>query len=91
MIEPLADRMNSVEDFLHDIDPSLQYHIFPISDPFGPTKKDPTIEVSGGSDIYLGGGEVIQKYTQIIKFVNYLSSLSILHLTGTFNFLPFLF
>ena len=47
MIEPLADRMSSVEDFLHDIDPSLQYHIVPISDPFGPTKEDPTFEVSG--------------------------------------------
>jgi phosphopantetheine adenylyltransferase/dephospho-CoA kinase len=47
MIEPLAERMSSVEDFLHDIDPSLQYHIVPISDPFGPTKEDPTLEVSG--------------------------------------------
>jgi phosphopantetheine adenylyltransferase len=50
MIEPLADRMSSVEDFLHDIDPSLQYHIVPISaisDPFGPTKEDPSLEVSG--------------------------------------------
>jgi hypothetical protein len=51
MIEPLADRMSSVEDFLHDIDPSLQYHIVPISDPFGPTKEDPTFEVSGGTFI----------------------------------------
>ena len=47
MTEQLADRMSSVEDFLHDIDPSLQYHIVPISDPFGPTKEDPTLEVSG--------------------------------------------
>jgi hypothetical protein len=47
MIEPLADRMSSVEDFLRDIDPSLQYHIVPISDRFGPTKEDPTFEVSG--------------------------------------------
>ena len=47
MIEPLADHMSSVEDFLHDIDPSLQYHIVPISDPFGPTKGDLTFEVSG--------------------------------------------
>ena len=47
MIEPLADRISSVEDFLQDIDPTLQYHIVPISDPFGPTKEDPTFEVSG--------------------------------------------
>jgi hypothetical protein len=47
MIEPLSDRMSSVEDFLHDIYPSLQYHIVPISDPFGPTKEGPTFEVSG--------------------------------------------
>jgi len=47
MVEPLAERMNSVEDFLRDIDPSLQYHIVPISDPFGPTKEDPNFEVSG--------------------------------------------
>jgi phosphopantetheine adenylyltransferase len=47
MVEPLADRMSSVEDFLRDVDPSLQYHIVPISDPFGPTKEDPNLEVSG--------------------------------------------
>ena len=39
--------MSSVEDFLLDIDPSLQYHIVPISDPLGPTKEDSTFEVSG--------------------------------------------
>jgi hypothetical protein len=47
MIEPLIDRISSVEDFLQDIDPTLQYQIVPISDPFGPTKEDPTFEVSG--------------------------------------------
>jgi phosphopantetheine adenylyltransferase/dephospho-CoA kinase len=46
MIEPCADRMSSVEDFLRDIDPSLQYHIVPIYDPFGPTKEDSTFQVS---------------------------------------------
>jgi len=47
MVEPLDERMRSIEDFLHDIDPSLQYDIVPISDPFGPTKEDPTFEASG--------------------------------------------
>jgi phosphopantetheine adenylyltransferase len=47
LIEPCADRVSSVEDFLQDIDPSLQYHIVLINDPFGPTKGDPTFQVSG--------------------------------------------
>jgi phosphopantetheine adenylyltransferase len=47
MIEPCAVRMCSVEDFLQDIDPGLQYDIVPIYDPFGPTKEDPNMQVSG--------------------------------------------
>jgi hypothetical protein len=43
----MADGMSSVEDFLHDTDPSLQYYIVPISDSPGPTKEDFTFEVSG--------------------------------------------
>jgi hypothetical protein len=39
--------MCSVEDFLQDIDPSLQYDIVPIYDPFGPTKEDPNFQVTG--------------------------------------------
>jgi hypothetical protein len=47
MIEPCAVRMCSVEEFLQDIDPGLQYDIVPIYDPFGPTKEDPNMQVSG--------------------------------------------
>jgi hypothetical protein len=44
MIEPCAARMCSVEDFLQDIDPGLQYDIVPIYDPYGPTKEDPNMQ-----------------------------------------------
>ncbi len=46
LIEPCLDRMQHVRDFLEDIDPSLEYTILPILDPFGPTKADPTMDVS---------------------------------------------
>ena len=38
--------MQHVRDFLEEIDPSLVYSIGPILDPFGPTKSDPTMDVS---------------------------------------------
>jgi phosphopantetheine adenylyltransferase/dephospho-CoA kinase len=73
MVEPLAERMNSVEDFLRDIDPSLQYHIVPISDPFGPTKEDPNFELLVVStETYKGGLKVNE-----VRLQNNLSTLDI--------------
>lgn len=37
--------MNDVREFLMAIDHTLIYEIVPISDPFGPTRTDPDIDV----------------------------------------------
>ncbi|KAJ9591691.1 hypothetical protein L9F63_001778 [Diploptera punctata] len=59
MIQPCPDRMSLVEDFLEDIDSSLQYDVVPIYDPFGPTKEDPTFElIVVSAETYKGGLKV---------------------------------
>jgi phosphopantetheine adenylyltransferase / dephospho-CoA kinase len=45
LIEPCEDRIATVRQFLMDVDNTLEYAVVPISDPFGPTKDDPTMDV----------------------------------------------
>lgn len=45
LILPVEQRIKEVEDFLNEIDPTLNYEIVPISDPFGPTKSDPDMDM----------------------------------------------
>jgi len=44
LMEPIHDRLVSVQQFASDIKPSLQYHIVPITDPFGPAVTDSQLE-----------------------------------------------
>jgi phosphopantetheine adenylyltransferase / dephospho-CoA kinase len=45
LIEPCEERIEMVRKFLMDVDNTLEYAVVPISDPFGPTKDDPTMDV----------------------------------------------
>lgn len=45
LIEPCSTRISNVEGFLKDIDPTLEYDIFPIDDVYGPTIHDPNFQV----------------------------------------------
>lgn len=45
LILPVNQRIKEVKDFLSEIDPTLKYDIVPISDPFGPTKSDPDMDM----------------------------------------------
>ncbi|KAL5291795.1 COASY family protein [Megaselia abdita] len=45
LILPVEERIKEVEVFLNEIDPTLKYDIVPISDPFGPTKSDPDMDM----------------------------------------------
>lgn len=45
MIEPCSVRINNVEEFLEDIDPSIEYNVLPIYDMYGPTVHNPTFQV----------------------------------------------
>ncbi len=49
-MEPLEYRCKRVESFLRMFDANLLLNIVSISDPYGPTKSDPTIEALAGSD-----------------------------------------
>lgn len=45
LIEPVETRINVVLNFLKDINPDLEYNVFPLQDLYGPTKDDPKYEV----------------------------------------------
>ena len=45
LILPCMTRLQMVRDFLHDVDPTVRHFVTPISDVYGPTKDDPSIEV----------------------------------------------
>jgi len=44
LMQPIGDRLNSVQQFTSDIKPSLQYNIVPITDPYGPAITDPQLQ-----------------------------------------------
>jgi len=43
-MQPISDRLDSVRQFTSDIQPSLQYNIVPITDPFGPAVTDSQLD-----------------------------------------------
>lgn len=45
LIQSCEERIFFVREFLQELDPNIEYNIVPISDSFGPTKDDPTLEV----------------------------------------------
>lgn len=56
LIEPINKRIGGVRDFLTDICPELDLTIVPITDPFGPTQHDPTIDLIVVSKETVKGG-----------------------------------
>lgn len=45
LIEPVEKRIETVLQFLNDINPELEYNVFPLKDLYGPTKDDPKFQV----------------------------------------------
>ncbi|XP_069683346.1 bifunctional coenzyme A synthase isoform X1 [Periplaneta americana] len=64
LIEPISMRMWSVEEFLQDVDPDLQYDIVPIYDAYGPTKEDPDLQLIVVSAETLRGGLKVNEVRQ---------------------------
>ncbi|XP_046994570.1 bifunctional coenzyme A synthase isoform X2 [Schistocerca americana] len=59
LIAPCCKRMSSVEDFLNDVEPNLEYNVVPITDPYGPTRTDPTLQmIVVSAETYKGGLKV---------------------------------
>lgn len=61
LIEPCTVRINSLRDFVEDVDSSLHYKIVPITDIYGPTKDDPTYEMIVVSEETERGGDLINE------------------------------
>lgn len=45
MIRPCEERIRDVRELVTDMDPSLEYRIVPITEPMGPTRWDPDIDM----------------------------------------------
>lgn len=61
LIEPLHVRIEALRNCLQDMDPSIDYDIQPICDPYGPTVKDPTLECLYVSDETFKGGLMVNE------------------------------
>lgn len=61
LIEPCNIRIEKVAEFLQDVDSTLEYNVVPISDPFGPTKDDPTMDMIVVSAETLRGGDKVNE------------------------------
>lgn len=57
----MEDRIKEVQTFLKEIDPTLNYEVVPIDDPFGPTKTDPNMDMIVVSAETLRGGEKVNE------------------------------
>lgn len=61
LIQPVDKRIEDVKQFLNSIDKTLIYEVVPISDPFGPTKSDPDLDLIVVSAETLRGGEKVNE------------------------------
>ncbi|XP_055910640.1 bifunctional coenzyme A synthase [Eupeodes corollae] len=61
LILPVEKRIEDLKNFLLEIDSTLQYDIVPISDPFGPTKSDPDMDMIVVSAETLRGGHKVNE------------------------------
>ncbi|XP_011494595.1 PREDICTED: bifunctional coenzyme A synthase-like [Ceratosolen solmsi marchali] len=61
LIETCPQRMNSLKDFTEDVDPCLTYNVVPITNMYGPSIEDPTLEMILVSEETLKGGEMVNE------------------------------
>ncbi|XP_026736424.1 bifunctional coenzyme A synthase isoform X2 [Trichoplusia ni] len=59
LIEPVEVRIAQVLNFLRDINPDLEYNVFPLKDLYGPTKDDPKYQLIVVSEETLRGAKKI--------------------------------
>ena len=60
LILPVDQRISDVKTFLMDFKPSLEYNVVPISDPFGPSIVDESLQVKIFYDRYILATEIIK-------------------------------
>lgn len=61
LIQPCNQRISNVKAFLEDIDSSITYNIVPITDMYGPTKEDSSLEMLVVSEETKRGGHKINE------------------------------
>lgn len=61
LIETSEKRIQSLNEYLNDVDPFIHYNVCEISDPFGPAIVDPTLEAIIVSEETIRGGEKINE------------------------------
>ncbi|XP_003744287.1 bifunctional coenzyme A synthase [Galendromus occidentalis] len=61
LIEPLEVRIDALKKCLRDMDPTLNYDVTPIYDPYGPTIQDPSLECLYVSDETIKGGHKVNE------------------------------
>ena len=60
-MEPIKDRLSKTREFLDDVKPSLEYRVVPITDPYGPSIVDATLQCIVVSEETLRGGNAVNK------------------------------
>lgn len=69
LIQDIDIRIKNVIDFLTDICPDIECNVVPISDIYGPTITDPTMEMIVVSDETVRGGHKINESKQYQVFI----------------------
>ncbi|KAI8331456.1 hypothetical protein BD560DRAFT_415709 [Blakeslea trispora] len=59
LIAPTSQRVEYVKNYMQTVKRDIDYHIVPITDPFGPTATDPTIDALVVSKETLKGGDLV--------------------------------
>lgn len=68
MMEPLETRCANVRHFLKLINSNLVYNVVPISDPFGPTRTDPSCQAIVCSDETTSGCVAVNEERAKVSF-----------------------
>ena len=88
LMQPISDRLDSVRQFTSDIQPSLQYNIVPITDPFGPAVTDSQLDcIVVTTETVLGADRINVKRVEQVWYYHqkntYFMHYTLLHYTLT--------
>lgn len=62
LLQPYAERVEHLTEFLVDIKPSLTFELVPLLDPYGPAGSDPTLEFLVVSEETYRGGMAVNRF-----------------------------
>ncbi|XP_045045889.2 bifunctional coenzyme A synthase isoform X2 [Desmodus rotundus] len=62
LLQPYAERVEHLSEFLVDIKPSLTFDIIPLLDPYGPAGSDPSLEFLVVSEETYRGGMAVNRF-----------------------------